>query len=66
MLNVIIVVTTDDAKCESVRITGIILDLECVIVDSKRVVLSEYEYPLLCKISKTSASVSSGFETQEI
>ena len=62
----IIVVTTDEAKCESVRVTGIILDLEGVIVDSKRVVLSEYEYPLLCNISKTSVSVSSGFETQEI
>ena len=35
--------TRIEAKLESVRIKRIVLDLEGVIVDSKRVVLFEYE-----------------------
>ena len=39
--------TRREAKHESVRIKRIVLDLQGVIVDSKRVVLFEYEKPLL-------------------
>ena len=39
--------TRIEAKLESVRIKRIVLDLQGVIVDSKRVVLFEYELPLL-------------------
>ena len=41
------VTTREEVKHESVRIKRIVLDLHGVIVDSKMVVLFEYEEPLL-------------------
>ena len=43
MLMMIIVITRKEVKHESVRIKKIVLDLHGVIVDSRMVVLFEYE-----------------------
>ena len=46
-----LIVMTNDANRESVRIRRIILDLHGIIVDSKRVVLFKNEQPLLSSVA---------------